>query len=514
MVKTIESMARERLWKLELQREKCPPIIEAAIDSRDWTLHFKLAPDADKTLAAMEIPEEEQRVLVRGLVHHEMGHWEICPFDSDGDYLLLEPICRVVRRKRRNADPKKIDETAKFLANIVSDIIVDTVRAWEDKTTAYADAQTLFFLKEIFRADTLSLLYNVFIRINMELWGKRASVMDRVKELLPDGEHSDIIKRALSFFPRHRQTKHLASWLRDRSNWSPLAEKLATLLIDLMEEEETAEWWRPSPFRDILTVLYEGRAKAVELALQGAESQPVGVPVSPLFTRPVDPFRLPPLERLVWPQTQCLVSGRERPRLQLVQSEVNIEVPLTSLPGRGFLPDLAFLVDSSGSMTYDPHSGKGEYDLVLRTIFGVFQWLRDQGMASYLRYAVLNFSTTTLYSGWQEWHNRQALFETLFHYQGAGTMVDIRKATRMVQESRGSFVAILITDGEVENSVGMAKYVTDHFTPPKGFVLIQIGGVSRLAQVLWKRGFKVQVIRNHWELQGLVLGEVRERFGS
>jgi len=42
-------------------------------------------------------------------------------------------------------------------------------------------------------------------------------------------------------------------------------------------------------------------------------------------------------------------------------------------------------------MTYDPHAGKGDYDLLLRTIFGVFQWLRDQGMATYLRYAVLNF---------------------------------------------------------------------------------------------------------------------------
>jgi len=47
-------------------------------------------------------------------------------------------------------------------------------------------------------------------------------------------------------------------------------------------------------------------------------------------------------------------------------------------------------------------------------------------------------------------------------------------------ESRGTFVAILITDGELDNTHGVAKYVTDHFTPPKGFVLIQVGGMSAL----------------------------------
>jgi len=35
---------------------------------------------------------------------------------------------------------------------------------------AYADAQALFFLKELFRVDSLTPLYDVFMRINLELW--------------------------------------------------------------------------------------------------------------------------------------------------------------------------------------------------------------------------------------------------------------------------------------------------------------------------------------------------------
>ncbi len=30
------------------------------------------------------------RSMARGLVYHEMGHWEVCLFDSDGKYLLTE----------------------------------------------------------------------------------------------------------------------------------------------------------------------------------------------------------------------------------------------------------------------------------------------------------------------------------------------------------------------------------------------------------------------------------------
>jgi len=41
------------------------PIIEAAIDSRDGLLRFKLDSEAEKNLSAIEISKEEQRVLAK-----------------------------------------------------------------------------------------------------------------------------------------------------------------------------------------------------------------------------------------------------------------------------------------------------------------------------------------------------------------------------------------------------------------------------------------------------------------
>lgn len=513
MIRTIETMARENLWRLELREEPLREIVEASIDCRNWTLCFRLDPKASQTLEAMSISGAGQRLLVQGLVQHEVGHWEICPFDSEGQYLMLESISTVVRQKRRKAEPQEIGKLVCHLANIVSDLIVDTVQAWEASSSAYADAQALFFVKELQRNQNLSPLDQVYVALHLALWGERTSYADRCRVEYSSDLLADRVQKALSLFKHREQSHRLAGWLRDHSNWPFLAGKLASLLLDLVESSNIPHS-RPSPFQDVLTVLYQGRAASIELALEGSVAELAGIPVSPLFTRAVDPLAMPPVERLVWPQTQCTVSNRERPRLQLFQSEVDLEVPIYPVAGRSFLPDLAFLVDSSGSMDYDPYAGKGEYDLVLCTIFGVFHWLVQQGMASFLRYAALNFSTETLYSGWCGWDERTSFHETLFRYQGGETRLDIAIATRMVQESQRAFTAILISDGEIENSAAVAGYVKRHFTPPTGFVMVQMGWMSRLARTLLQQGYEVHLVRNHGQLKDAVLGQVRQRYSS
>lgn len=517
MLEVIRSLARKNLWRLDLREEPTPHLIEAAIDLGDWTLTITIDPKVEEKLSVRGIKGDDLTVLAEGLVHHEMGHWEVCPFDSEGQYLLIEPIGQVVRKVRGTWNEKKTKACINLLANMVADVVVDTVLSLEDKGSKYADAQALFFLKGLNTTQLRSPVYDMFIRLNLELWGKKSKITEQVASRLSKTTDPVTLEKATALFRTLRSLKNrpedLASRLRNRYVWSELAEELARVFLSLMPTTRPIPvWWRPSPFRKVLAVLYEGRVGMVRMALPGDSGCLNTYPIAPLICQPMDSRRAPELEQLVWAETRCLPSRTRKPKLQLWHADVNLEVPLQPVHGQGFLPDLAFWVDSSASMEYEPFSGRGEYDLLLRTVFGVFKWLKDQGVAAYLNYAALNFSGLTLYSGWRDWNGREALYRTLFHYQGGSTRLNLNQAKRLIGESRRPFVVFMITDGEVDNVQSVLQFIQNHFTPPKGFVLVQVGRTTELARGLQSQGFTVHVLKDHSELKDLVVGEVGRRY--
>ncbi|MFC1812344.1 hypothetical protein ACFL03_06590 [Thermodesulfobacteriota bacterium] len=513
MIDTIRDMARKRYWRLKLTEKPCSSLIKAAISLRDWTLNFQLDPGVKVGLVSCGIGTNEHTVLAKGLVRHEMGHWEVCPFDSEGEFLITEPISRLVRKRFKNKSKKKITACIQLLSNMVADVIVDTVIALSDRKSTYADAQALFFLKELRLDHSFSSFYDLFVRLNLMLWGSRSLVSERIVLNLPDYGNDGFLDGIRGAFPDLHEHDYMVSWLRNRGNWPKLAKVLGLLFLKRISgSHNVPSWWRPSPFRDVLSVLYEGRTDDVRIDTTSESGSLSMWPVSSMLCQPVDPIAAPELERLVWPQTLCMPNRNGQHRLLFQQTEINIESPVRYDQTQGFLPDLAFLLDSSGSMGYEPFEGTGEYNLLLRTAFGVFQWLKSKGLAAFLKYAVLNFSSKTDYSGWHNWNRKEILYQTLFNYQGGGTELGLKQLERLVKEAKRPFMALMISDGELDNAEPAEKFVRNHFTPPHGLVLVQIGKISSFARNLRSNGFGVHVLNDCSDLRDLVLGEINQRY--
>lgn len=512
----ITQLAADRLWRLRIEEKETRHLIEAAISLRDWEMHFTLHPSCEEALLRCGLFAHEIPILAKGLVGHEMGHWQVCPFDRDGEYLLMEVITGVVVRKLKGLSAKETDRVCRFLSKLVSDLIVDTVLAWETNGPDYADAQALFMLKEMNLDPSGEGLFRFFTQLNLWLWGAQSRVSSRLLPHLEQETDSALFKKAMKVFPKKALKGHLVSWLRSRANWIDLARKLAAIFIDLLPPpDEMTVWWRPNPFWEVLTVLYEGRTRPIRVAVETeGQVHPETIPLVPLLSVPTDPSVPLAVDDIVWHQTLIQPSPKQAPRLQLYQRRFSIETQVGYAKGSSMLPDLAFCIDSSGSMGFDPHAGKGEYDLLLRAVFGALQFLERNQIALYLRFSVVNFSDETLFSGWRDWGGRERLYQTLFEYQGGRTRLDISQLDRMRQESRGPFALILITDGEIDEWPDVLQHIEKQCQPPKGLILIQIGKESALARRVRKRGFVVHVVKDSHALEGLVLGEVRSQYAN
>lgn len=99
------------------------------------------------------------------------------------------------------------------------------------------------------------------------------------------------------------------------------------------------------------------------------------VPVIWLHTRRLYGREGVPLSRIRWSRTRLVPISREDEDLWLYRKQVPVSDPFEGVPATVGLPDLAFLVDSSESMGWDPEAGQGRYDLVLRSIYAVWQKL-------------------------------------------------------------------------------------------------------------------------------------------
>jgi hypothetical protein len=116
------------------------------------------------------------------------------------------------------------------------------------------------------------------------------------------------------------------------------------------------------------------------------------------------------------------------------------------------IPDIAFIADSSGSMSSDLIAGDEEpYDLLLRAKYSVLNWIIRTGKAFHMKFGVINFSGSTYFSGWKPYSELDEVKKTLFHYQGGGTVLNPKVIERLYMERQDPFLAIVTTDGGLDN---------------------------------------------------------------
>jgi len=214
--------------------------------------------------------------------------------------------------------------------------------------------------------------------------------------------------------------------------------------------------------------------------------------------------------RLRWSATRfSTVHGRQRMDLYAKTTPYLVPGGSDRLPLRH---DLALILDSSSSMGRANNFGS-PYSLLLRAVYSLLHHLRQTGNDSYMRFAVINFSDKTFYSGWQNATRLPRLRrEFMLTGQYGGTTLNPAALRRMPIEAQRTFLAIMVTDGDLANERQVADAVQGLVNRGNEFILLNIGASGAFADRVRATGAEVRCLASAADLHSLILGKGRERW--
>jgi hypothetical protein len=257
-----------------------------------------------------------------------------------------------------------------------------------------------------------------------------------------------------------------------------------------------------------LDALYRGRVAKVEIECETVTRAGTAIDVAHM-TRQKLGDSLPSLNCIDWGATRFDAGGE----LELYKKDLPITDQRAGAAQMNGFPDLLFVVDSSGSMGWDPKSGQGPYDSLLRAIYSVFAFLEEQNKAQHMRFAAINFSATTLCTAWKSYSELNVVKRLLFRHQGGGTVFASAPLEATASNSLDRFLCLMVTDGQISNQGDVVRVVGNMISKGNDFAHIQIGRETPLVEHLRQINVPVHVIADHTELDGLCLEYTRNTWG-
>ncbi len=227
------------------------------------------------------------------------------------------------------------------------------------------------------------------------------------------------------------------------------------------------------------------------------------------------------IARIDWPRTLIIGRGGKE-EVVLFQKDLPL---LDSDPFErkgGEIPDLAFIVDSSGSMGADLVRGYGPYDLLLRSIYSIFRMLEKNRKGYQMRYSVVNFSGRTVFSGWHPVQELDKVKRALLRYQGSGTTLDTATIDKLVSERKDRFLAFLVTDSMIWN-VDEVEHALDRLVDAGNYLVqfhighrwgFELGQHKPLYARLAAKGLPVHVLSDPADLVGLSVEWAEKFYGE
>jgi len=256
---------------------------------------------------------------------------------------------------------------------------------------------------------------------------------------------------------------------------------------------------------EALDALYRSRVTKVEIESEVTRKKGTAFEIAHLSREELG-ATMPGFSNIDWGATRIAPKGG----LQLYEKKIAITDRTPVTLERGGFPDLLFIIDSSGSMNWDPKAGSGPYDSLLRAVYSVLHFLERHNKAQYMRFAVVNFSGTTVKTPWLLFAELRKVKELLFRHEGGGTTLDCAMVRRIVEASPDRFLCLLVTDAQISNATDVFSTIKAMTDKGHGFVLIQIGRPSPLTQQVQKAGLAAHVIQDHTQLEGLCLDYARK----
>lgn len=204
--------------------------------------------------------------------------------------------------------------------------------------------------------------------------------------------------------------------------------------------------------------------------------------------------------------------------IMLHKRDIPFTLPFEVDVKEGSLPDLAFIFDSSISMTFDPLAGVGEYHYAVLAFYSIIAGLEAKSLAYYLKYYAMNFSSRSISSGWQSHNRLDVVKKAIFDYQGTGTVLD-PAALRDLRENRSdNVIAFMLSDTDFNYSenIDALLHEIDMMIDCGGIglYLFQLGAPTRFSSEVEKRGIPVQRILSAQDFMNKSIQFTKDLYGE
>ena len=247
------------------------------------------------------------------------------------------------------------------------------------------------------------------------------------------------------------------------------------------------------------------RQKLESLTVGYLDSEPVGLEA--LASGQIDWFGLRVRQR-----------DQER-RLILRQRTDPLEVPSGGdEPAEVGPPNLLLIVDSSGSMKFRPDAAdpatRGQYDIVLRACYGIFAYIKEGRLGQDVHVACINFSRSSITSGWHKLDELREVKKVLLRYQGGGTQLNPQVVRKAFESRPGSFLAVMITDGCLGNVPAAVNELRRVVDAGCDLALFHVGSPNAFTDAVADMGSMVHILKTADDLIGLTLRTARHAYAS
>ena len=532
----LEQLLHVKEWSLynfKFVERKNEHWVSAQMSPHTWQVEVIVDPDLPNKIQKITKDPKDLEDLLYASVEHELGHWEHCPFDIDYHEEIMAGVAEGLAAA--GIAKEKIPGLSQTAANLFSDIIVNVSNCLGGpEPSRTQNGIGVFYWKEGALAGKYSPGYAAFVEIQARLaFPQKFQGLARVYSA--DYSLTDqLAKECITVLAQKKKSSAgILRELHKRDKWHDKSKEIARILapyLEAMPEElpdkgseggggSKRELIKRSiakgrgmndglayatPF-EVMDELYKQRASKVLIQLPPTHEKSKEFVIAHCQR---NEWQGNGIEQVDWPST--LVVGK---KLAFHEKHTPLAYQSPLQPSQTSLRDLCFLVDSSGSMYWFPDKGEGPYDLLLRTVYSVFNYLEDIGKASVLRYGAINFSNQSIWSGWKTKNELEEVKKVLFAHQCGGTTLEPSAIASMYTTAKDKFHAVMITDGAISNADSVLKEVQAVLQQGNSFTLVQIGAQTSFCTAVAGLGGDTHIIASPKELPGLVLGDVRARYG-
>jgi len=468
--------------------------------------------------------------ISRDLLYNNVAHQQICPASIELHHKLLDVIAETLKKEGK-------ESYSSYVCHALEDIIVNP---WCKLNSGHYKGMVIFFydqlnqpsrgslrksflgkiFKSTFSSPKFSSFYEIFVRVNLALWGEEDDFSLLKNYFTRKKEVEDAVRRILDIF-RLEDSVTLEEKVEVLSNkdwWMEFAREFSLLVVELLNDTPKEQLSCENYFeKEIMNI--EMKKRFIKKMYQTSREKPQYIgniettrllyemlaPEIPIQVdtekkgraMPVVPFNYEPFDPSVHSKDDIDLGGvivdPESPFFKMVNFRVpkyhyDLFVPYRT-QRKGAFPDICFLLDTSASMADDVESkislqtigmakrliksrfyfgegrhcwsDKSKYHHVLLGFNGAIKWLQSQGIAPYIRYNVITFSRDTLTSGWREYSELNECKRIAYLPQFDTTLIQYKIIERELLR-REPFVLIILSDGEIFNWNENTKAYSPH----------------------------------------------------